>query len=374
MNALGDWCRTPGVPPAAQQQQVITVISAIVQQASTPAELQNRLADGLRTETVAVRQADADGDGTDDLLVGGVPCGLPLLLYRQTAPDQPVLLPSGASDPGNPLERIEISQVADVNGDGKPEVVAARLLPGGSGSTAVPSIWQWQADHFVTLFSAPVISWRGRNRWQVEDGAVTIQCRPMGPFQHKLSPHRQLTERFRWQSETAGYVLADRTWEPVTTQLHQIDVAERLFYAGQYAEARRAYEAVAQYPPHRDDAVAWAPFSRWRIAEIDALLGRRAEALAELDRGAAETYPLGKLAGVFRDAYAQSGAAAGFEAVAQYLGQEAVPERWPYLFDATNIAARPVLEDAFRRAGRPLPATLPEAPRLAPADCREAHS
>jgi hypothetical protein len=366
-------CRPRGQLAPEFQQQAVREVSAVVQKAGTPAAIQSQLSDWLGPDSVAVGQADADGDGFADLLITWARCGLPMMVYRHAAPDQPVLLPPGSVSSWGPMEGSRIDQVGDINGDGRPEVVASRIMWGGSGTMEVPYIWQWRDGDFATLFTASVISWRGRNRWEAGAGFVSIQCRPMGPFQHKLSPHRQLTEVFRWRPGAGAYGLTDRTWEPVTTQLHQIDVAERLLYAGRYDDARRAYLEVERYPADTMDAAAWVPFSRWRVAQIDALLGRRAEALAALERGAAEPYPLGDLARVFREAYEQADAAGGFAAVWQYLRKAATPDTWPYLFDSSNIAARPVLEDAFRRAGRPLPADLPEAPHLDPADCMMSH-
>jgi len=373
-NPVMEFCRTLERRTPEMRQRLIGEISTVVQQAGSPAAILSQLSAGLGPGFVDLRQADADGDGLDDLLIAWAHCDLPIMVYRHAAPDHPVLLPSDNVGFGNPLAGNRFDQVSDVNGDGHPEVVASYTVPGGSATTEVPYIWQWRTDHFATLFTASVTSWRGRNRWEAEVGSVTIQCRPMGPFQHKLSPHRQLSEVFRWDPGRGAYVLAERTWEPVTVQLQQIDVAERLFYAGQYEGARWAYQEVERYPADRMDSVAWVPFSRWRIAQIDAMLERKEEALAAFQRGAAEPYPLGDLAQIFLGAYVQTDAAGGFAAVWEYLRKEANPYKWTYLFDAPNIAARPVLEDAFRRAGRVLPTVLPEEPHLDPADCMQSHS
>lgn len=210
-----------------------------------------------------------------------------------------------------------VDRVADVTGDGGPDLVAEYHAAGASAAHAWVYIYRWEADRFEILFQDRLSNWVGENRWSVELGTVAAQCHPFGPYEHKMLEHRQQTERYRWNAGSGGYELTQRTREPVPSRHLQVTEAEALFQLGRYDEAAEAYRKVADLPvPQQDPEFPdWAAYAHLRLGQIHALQGRETEALADLSRAESAAEPIASLALTFRQHYQGKDAAEAFQEV-----------------------------------------------------------
>lgn len=380
----------PGAPPGSPLEQVCTAQAQL-----TPALQDAALAritaavqvhpgdpDAIARDLYAGKYADpraifgdVDGDGRPDTLITFGYCQVPPVIYLASAPDRPVLAPIKELTSWSAGGGSRIDRVADVNGDGRPEVVIDAQVAGASAAHTFLYILQWQGDRFATLFTDHLTNWVGPTQWTVGDGTVSVQCHPMGPFEFKMMEHRLQTETFRWDPKTSSYILATRTIEPPPSQRLQAGAAEALFQQGKYAEAIPLYQAIAGRPP-KDQEPDWIAFGHLRIGQIHALAGRKAEALAELDQAARGREPIATLAGAFRQAYDQQDAAAGFTALWKTLGPMAyskegyIKETWPIGLDPDTVGARRAMLEAYQKAGRTPPdGLLPKEIELQEPDC-----
>lgn len=356
---------TPELIAAAEAE----VTAAVREAGADPIVLQLVLArlSGESAEPMALR-ADADGDGAPDLLVAFGFCQTPVLVYRAAEPGKPVSLPTGASLPWMYGGGSRIDQVADVNGDGRPEVVMERRVAGGSADHTYLFVYQWYSG-FSLLFEDQLSNWRGPNRWTVGDGTVSIQCRPLGPFEHKMTPNRQQTEKFRWNPATIRYELVDRAREPVETQLQQISDAEELFQTGNYDDALLAYSQVGRFKAPAQPEADWPALAALRTGQMLALKGRRNEALAALQLAAEGAAPVGEMAAAFLTAYRSGDEAHGFAAYWDWIQKHYGGADWPFMLDKPTLGARRAMLEAFTAAGRPAPAGLPDPTDYKPPAC-----
>lgn len=147
------------------------------------------------------RSADTDDDGLNDLVAA--PKAVPDLPYHRgpvavwrgadlgAGRLQPYLLPSAGD-----VSKVEY--VADVNGDGRTEVVITYETHGSGGH--VPWLfYRWDGARYERIFDALVDNWRGSNKLEVGPGRVVITCRPLGMYDHKFAPHRVHTEVWTWR-------------------------------------------------------------------------------------------------------------------------------------------------------------------------------
>ncbi|HYF94189.1 MAG TPA: hypothetical protein VD969_18380 [Symbiobacteriaceae bacterium] len=348
---------------AAAQQEVTAAVQALTDASALQQRLLNLT--GAKSQPLALR-ADADGDGALDTLVAFGFCHMPALLYRSAEFDRPIPLPAAENFTWNYDGGARVDQIADVNADGKPEVVVEITSAGASSIKTHLYVYQW-GQGFV--FSDLLSNWRGPNQWTVGDGTISIQCRPIGPFEYKMALSRQQTEKFRWNPATSRYELTDRSREPVQTQLQQVSDAEELFQIGGYDDALLAYSQVGRFKPLPDAEADWPAFAAMRIGQIHALAGRRVEALEALERASEGAGVVGALAGVFRDAYRSGDAADAFAAAWRWVQANRYRDDWPFMLDLPTLGARRPMVDAFRAAGRPEPAGLPEATDYKPPTC-----
>lgn len=381
---LGQLCQSSlRAFPEAEERALGEITEVVSAAGADTADLERRLAE-LAVNPYAkptVTRADADGDGKPDLLVTFGWCQTPVILYRAAEPVKPLLLPTSAEDRPlwSPGGGSQVEQVADVNGDGVTELVATRFIAGASSGHTLLYVYQWNGTGFDTLFYDHLTDWVGKNRWSVGEGTVSIQCHPFGPYEHKMMEHRQLTETYRWNAGARRYELAERTIEPVASRVLQVSAAERLFQQGDFAGAAEAFRQVENYPvlnPRPEDP-DWVAYAHLRLGQIDALADGREAALAELDLAAQGQGDVATAAAKFREGYRRADAAEGFQALWEWVRQTAFPsgaidvvsDAWPYGLEPHTLGARPVMEMAFARAGRPLPADLPKAQTWDPADC-----
>jgi hypothetical protein len=367
-------CLGKAKPTPANQAAALAAITRAVQEAhGDPATLQKSLPGA--TATVA----DLDSDSAGDTIITFAHCGIPPVIYRGAAPGRPILArtpdPPTWTGPGG----SRVDRVADINSDGRPELVIESQIAGASALHTILAIYQWQSDHLATLFTDHLTNWVGENRWSIGPGTVTTQCHPFGPFEYKMTEHRQQTETYRWDPAARRYTRQSCTIEPPSTRLLQASEAERLFQEGRYAAALPRYLAIEGIPVTADDPrqADWAAYGHLRAGQIHALAGRKAEAIAELKRAEQGRAPIPALAAAFREAYSQQDAAAGFTALWRAMQPLAFAPKgtereklWPFMLDPQMVGARRAMLDAYQRAERTPPeGLLPEDIELPKQDC-----
>jgi len=274
--------------------------------------------------------ADADGDGQGDLLLslgfafGGTPA---LVFRRQEGRYAAFRLPALA--PGEEASYIvtsglgQIERVADLNGDGRPEVVATYEVVGASAVNTEVYVTRWDGQGFRPLFSISVNNWAGAGEWELVPRAgqydLRTTCVVFGAYDHKLLPHPTLTSTYRWAGDT--YVLASAQIAPPTTRRQQVNLAEAAFARGDYRQAIAEYQKAINDPSLKSDEMGvpepdWAGYAWFRLGECYALLGEEAPARAALEKARQAGSTLGDLAATFLAAYQNpDGAIRGMAAV-----------------------------------------------------------
>jgi tetratricopeptide (TPR) repeat protein len=272
--------------------------------------------------------ADADGDGQGDLLLSLGLSGTPALVFRRqesryTAFRLPTLAPG--NEPTGILRSGlgQIARVADLNGDGRPEVVATYEVVGASAITTEVYVARWDGQGFRLLFSTTVNDWAGSGEWELvrRDGQYDLRttCVVFGAYDHKLLPHPTLTMTYRWAGDT--YVLASRQLTPPTTRRQQVNLAEAAFARGDYRQAIAEYQKAINDPNLKPDEMGvpepdWVGYAWFRIGECYALLGEEAPARTALEKVRQAGSTLGELATTFLEAYQNpDGAIKGMAAV-----------------------------------------------------------
>lgn len=272
--------------------------------------------------------ADADGDGQGDLLLSLGLSGTPALVFRgeggrYTAFRLPTLAPGG--EPSDILRSGlgQIERVADLNGDGRPEVVATYEVVGASAIITEVYITRWDGQGFRSLFTTTVNDWAGSGEWELvrRDGQYDLRttCVVFGAYDHKLLPHPTLTMTYRWAGDT--YVLASSQLTPPTTRRQQVNLAEAAFARGDYRQAIAEYQKVINDPNLKPDEMGtpepdWPGYAWFRLGECYALLGEEAPARAALEKARQAGSTLSDLATTFLVAYQNpDGAIKGMAAV-----------------------------------------------------------
>jgi tetratricopeptide (TPR) repeat protein len=229
---------------------------------------------------------------------------------------------------GKPLDIVssglgQIARVADLNGDGRPEVVATYETVGASATTTEVYVTRWDGQGFRLLFSTSVNDWAGAGEWELvqRDGQYDLRttCVVFGAYDHKLLPHPTLTSTYRWAGDT--YVLASTQIAPPTTHRQQVNVAEAAFARGDYRQAINEYQKAINDPSLKSDEMGgpepdWPGYAWFRLGECYALLGEEAPARAALEKARQAGSTLGDLAATFLAAYQNpDGAIKGLAAV-----------------------------------------------------------
>jgi hypothetical protein len=366
-----------GPLPAAVLAEITAAVIGAGNDARRAEERLTHLADGVKIDPRVVA-GDVDGDGKPDMAVTFGWCFAPVILYRAGATQDPVVapLPRGETRLGGP-GRSRVDRIADVNDDGRPELVVAYTRPGASAGHTDLVIYQWQPGGLQILFHDHLTDWVGPNEWQVGAGTVAVQCYAFGPYSYKMTSHRHQTETYRWNRSSGRYELLSRTLTAPETQLQQVSVAEQLFQQGNYEGAARAFRKVGPHLKAREDGQEpdWIAYSHLRLGQIDALAGRKAAAVTELKQAEQGREPVPSLAAAFRKAYQEQDAAAGFTALWRlaarraYSARGSLREDWPFNLDPHTLGARRAMLDAYKHAGREAPHPLPEERAFPEPDC-----
>jgi hypothetical protein len=329
-------CPLCPLDPAASEE-FIAAVSAYLNTRLDPAqplarqkarldELAGLLDQAGSRSTLAV--ADADGDGQDDLLLRLGLSGTPALVFRgeggrYTAFRLPTLAPGSEPSYIRRSGLGQIERVADLNGDGRPEVVATYEVVGASAITTEVYVTRWDGQGFRSLFSTSVSDWGGAGEWELVPRAgqydLRTTCVVFGAYDHKLMLHPTLTMTYRWAGDT--YVLASSQLTPPATRRQQVNLGEAAFARGDYRPAIAAYQKAINDPSLKADEMGgpepdWVGYAWFRLGECYALLGEEAPARAALEQARQAGSILGDLATTFLAAYQNpDGAIKGLAAV-----------------------------------------------------------
>ena len=280
-----------------------------------------------RTEgAITATELDLTADGRDDVVVRIPIMGLPLLVFLNTkgppAHFEGYALPSDLEtiqhDWPVELTAYEIEQpplqLTDLTGDDVPEVLFNSVSVGGSNFRLRPKIFQWHEGDFRLIFAAELVSWVGYSTLSLEPNPVGGQDIVLHyphlyatGFEAKLIPHPWATQRWRWDPTRGQYTLhetmrnldfesnlPDHEWEEDALQKHEwewmrvlVNEAELHYQAGSLEKALASYQSVLSYgasmkrPEGR--TVHWPAYARFRIAQVQAMLGQANAAQTELN-------------------------------------------------------------------------------------------
>ena len=319
-------------PVADAQQTVAVLLSNIARWLDTggePSDLVRTLNEASdRTEdTITATELDLTADGRDDVVVRIPIMGLPLLVFLNTK--GPIAHFEGYALPPDfetiqtdwpvALTAYEIEQPAlqltDLTGDDVPEVLFNSVFVGGSNFRLRPKIFQWHEGDFRLIFAAELVSWVGYSTLSLEPNPVGGQDIVLHyphlyatGFEAKLIPHPWATQRWRWDPTRGQYTLRetmrdldfesnlpDHEWEEdLWRQLDEwewmrvlVNEAELHYQAGNLKKALAGYQSVLSYgasmkrPEGR--TVHWPAYARFRIAQVQAMLGQANAAQTELN-------------------------------------------------------------------------------------------
>jgi len=332
-------CPTCPLDPAVTEELIAVVTAylntrldpgqSLAQQQARLDELAGllKLDDGFRPRLAV---ADADGDGQGDLLLslGFAFGGTPALVFRRqegryAAFRLPTLAPGQEPSYIVAHGRGQIERVADLNGDGRPEVVVTYEILGASSTITEVHVTRWDGQGFRSLFTTSVSDWGGAGEWELVPRAgqydLRTTCVVFGAYDHKLMPHPTLTMIYRWAGDT--YVLASSQLTPPTTHRQQVNLGEAAFARGDYRQAIAEYQKAINDPHLKSDEMGvpepdWPGYAWFRLGECYALLSEEAPARAALEKARQAGSTLGELATTFLEAYQNpDGAVKGLAAV-----------------------------------------------------------
>lgn len=314
-----------GPNPAAQQALEDGLTAALpgvggavaLDRPETLALLQAALGPGNSVVAPTLLAADADGDGTTDLLVApGVMAVRPVVLLGRGEQGVVVpLLPPEAIGPDT-AGAAKLDRVADINHDGTPEVVIPFEIPGASALNTELFVVRWDGQRFAPVFRTFLTTWAGGGEWKIRaDGAIETTCPVLGAFDHKLLPHPIQTNVYDWAAGS-GYALVETRVEPPTTQRQQANLAEAAFRAGNWQAAIERYQQLLADPGLQVEPnveIDFVAFAHLRLGQLFALTGQFDAALAELRLAGQAEPSIGDLALAFREGYApEANASAGW--------------------------------------------------------------
>ena len=271
-----------------------------------------------QTAEATVASIDLDADGKADLVVSVPVAGLdPVIVPGGTVSAKPLLPMSGAPNEATADTVTTVSDIRDLSGSGRPNVVVTRVSQGASSLNTELIVISWDGQKSVTIFHQVITDWAGPATWKiVADGTIEITCPAFGVYDHKLLPHPQQTRFYRWNGSSLALV-ARRT-DPPRTKRQMMNLAESDFFAGDRTRAVLHYQSVindARLADEPGDAVDWVNFARFRLGEIAALSGNQPEAVHWLTDASRAKPALGPVASQFLQAERAAGAAAGFATV-----------------------------------------------------------
>jgi len=235
------------------------------------------------------------------------------LLYARHTPAGWQMVPMPVVPPGEkeaaaaaPNLWPHSAEARDVTGDGHPEAVTIHTLSGASNWREHPQILRWDGEAFTILFRAELVNWAGPSQWHFEpygNGQDIVlhypHFYPTG-FEAKMIAHPQATQRWRWDPSLERYALQETScdlesiladgegvpeWELLRVLVNE---AELRYQAGDLEEALAGYQDVvtraADMERPKERAPHWPAYARFRIAQVQALLGQAKAAQAELSR------------------------------------------------------------------------------------------
>jgi hypothetical protein len=254
----------------------------------------------IKPEGVTLIATDVTEDAQDDLLVslqGAM--GLPIFAcVRQGAGYMAVTLPVAltgehpmALDPTSMPGEI---RALDTTGEGRPEVLFVYKSFGASSLTDRLYIMRYivQTQAFDLIFRATLVSWAQPATWELREyGAgqdVVLHYPYFGPYDHKMLPHPEATQLWRWAEAAGRYVLVKEEVMPPASVRQQVNVAEALFRAARYEEALKEYTAAIQNQALADEQGQegaqpdWRGYARLRRGMCHALLGNEPQAREDM--------------------------------------------------------------------------------------------
>jgi hypothetical protein len=285
---------------------------------------------------------------------------------------QPPLL--GRHNPDVAFRGMLLEKVADVNGDGRQEIIIHTDWLSADSAPYTIDVLRWDPTGqkgqggFVSLFTADIINWTaGPSGWSLvphgEGQDIVTKCAAWGAFDFHLLIHPGLTRTYTWQS--TGFSLAGVALDSPVSQRDAFDRGEFSFRRGDYAAAILRYRQVIDTKSLKADPGAktnWIALAWFRIGESQALLHDLPSASASLGKAVDAGGSIGALAKTFRDSMGQyDGLTRAFAAIqasdiATQLAQGKAPDLgievdatgllWPGPGVAAYLEAHPGVETA----------------------------
>ena len=364
---------------------LIGEVTAWLERSNDLAALQLALDDAatLNQGPVTVTSKDLTGDHLPEVVVQIPVTGLPLLVfvdqagayasyalppnYARTHTDAWPVGP-GVTAWGVPQPSLEL---ADLTGDGLPEILVTYLFPGGSGFRLEPMIFQWQPAGFRLIFAASLVNWAGEAGLALAADPAQPEARQIvlrypflyaDGFDHKMINHPLGQQTWRWSQGAGRFAMAETSvdlansgWGPGAP----VSTADRLRWlvnqaesAYRYADYRRGLgwtnlalrvAASEKLEPGPDDP-HWAAYAAFRRAAILALLREPdanppgtypADGLAAMQRVAADYRQdkLGELAAAFLEGY---GDGSGPDAAARGVAAMGQVDLYTYFYESAD--------------------------------------
>ncbi len=247
-----------------------------------------------------IAAADVDGDAQQELIAAFNILGVPPLWFdgaggKFTARPFPTAAASGEES-----SMAAVHSVADWTGDGVADALLVSTTTGAGALTETLRVYVWEAappapaaaetpalptaDEPAVIgprrvFDVTVDYWAAPAGWRARSAsarpAIEVTCAVLGSFDAQLLPHPGLLRIFAWDGAWFAEI-ARRVDAPVS--LHdQVNRGEAAFWAGDYAAAAAAYQAVIAAPvpaqPGHDTTTDWEGVARLRLVQLTLLAG-----------------------------------------------------------------------------------------------------
>jgi hypothetical protein len=171
----------------------------------------------------------------------------------------------------------EVASLADLNGDGRADLLLSSELRGASATIYYLDAFTWRDSGPENVLEWPVEYWAEPSSWALCDGVAgqefVVTCPAFGIYDAKLLLHPIQTRIYAWDGQR--FALTETSLPEPTRVPDQFNRAEAAFERGDYVAATAGFLAVTTGLLEDDERleVDWAGFAYFRLRQIEVLRG-----------------------------------------------------------------------------------------------------
>ncbi len=247
----------PAVPMLSSPSQWATEVLSYINQGGSLTVLSESLAARGSQAKSSAGIADLNGDGYEDFIValsgadpaaslGQVESALIIFMCEQEAYRLTYAISTLPE-----VESLQLHQILDVTGDGRPEILFMQQSCGAHTCFQDWQVLQWQSDQFVNVLTgrtddlpSPEFELSDRE----VDGSLVLMVTGRGVLSAGAGPSRALTRVWRWTASEARFNMVEERLSPPIFRIHALHDADQAALDGDLAIALDGYQRVIEDP------------------------------------------------------------------------------------------------------------------------------